>query len=193
MIRSADPLQLELFEPAVPKPALLRADEKALQVRYDRLAIDFGLPSARIVLTTRRATGGVIHYGPPHVIRISGHMSSEDRLQTLLHEAAHAICHARYGPEEGHSRRFWSIAQKLGVTRRSAPETERLAEIRAANSRYTYRCMGCASEWKRKKPFGRARLCASCDRKGRPARLILVERPRRRAPGQEPSRPLGRR
>jgi hypothetical protein len=57
----------------------------------------------------------VIQYGPPHVIRISLHMSPEDRLQTLLHEAAHAICHARWGPEEGHSRRFWTIARRLGV------------------------------------------------------------------------------
>jgi predicted SprT family Zn-dependent metalloprotease len=140
--------------------------------------VTYGLPAARVVLSTRRATGGVILYGPPHVIRISGHMSAEDRVQTLLHESAHAICHARHGPDEGHSRRFWAVARQLGVKRKSAPETDRLLAVRAANARYAYRCPGCAAEWTRKKAFGRARLCASCERAGRPARLVLVRRPR---------------
>jgi predicted SprT family Zn-dependent metalloprotease len=177
-------VQLELFpETRPPREALLNG-QRALQGIYDALAVQWGLAAARVVVTTRRATGGVIQYGPPHVIRVSGHMSSEDQKATLLHETAHAVCHARWGADEGHSRRFWKIALQLGVTRKSAPETDRLHAIRIANSRYTYRCVGCASEWTRRKPFGNARLCASCDGKGRPSRLILVRRPprARRAP-----------
>jgi predicted SprT family Zn-dependent metalloprotease len=140
--------------------------------------VRWGLPVARIVLSARRATGGVIQYGPPHLIRISSHMTREDRLQTLLHETAHAVCAARYGPEEGHSNRFWHVARQLGVQRTAAPETEKLRRVRAANARYEYRCPGCAAEWTRRKAFGRARLCASCEKAGRPARLVLVRRPR---------------
>lgn len=180
-----DTHQLDLFAEPLPERSELEEETRRLQARYDALAVAFGLSPARIVLSARRATGGVIQYGPPHVIRISTHMSPDDRLQTLLHEAAHAVCHARWGAEEGHSRRFWSIARKLGVERRAAPETERLRTIRALNARYAYRCPGCTAEWTRKKPFGRARLCAACERKGRPARLILVRRPRpRRSPAR---------
>ena len=174
------PVQLELFH-APPMPhELRRAEERALQRKYDDLAEAFGLPPARVVLSTRRSTGGVITYGPPHVIRISSHMSAEDRLQTLLHESAHAICHERWGAGEGHSRRFWQVARRLGVKRKAAPETDRLQAVRAANARYAYRCPGCTHEWTRRKPFGRARLCAVCERAGRPARLILVRRPKPR-------------
>jgi predicted SprT family Zn-dependent metalloprotease len=171
--------QLELFADPVPEPASLAEDQRRLQAIYDDLARRFELPPAGVVLSTRRSTGGVIQYGPPHVIRISAHMGPEDRRETLLHETAHAVCHALWGPCEGHSERFWEIAGRLGVTRRAAPETARLAAIRLANARYTYRCVGCASEWTRRTPFGRARLCASCEGKGRPSRLILVRRPPR--------------
>lgn len=171
-------VQLELFHEPPMGHEVRRLEERALQRVYDDLAASFRLPPARVVLSPRRATGGVIAYGLPHVIRISSHMSTADRLQTLLHEAAHAICHARFGPEEGHSHRFWQVARRLGVVRKAAPETDRLRAVRAANARYAYRCPGCAHEWTRKSPFGRARLCAVCERAGRPARLILVRRPK---------------
>lgn len=170
--------QLDLFLEEPPSRAELGVEQEALQARYDSLATEWKLPPARVILTARRATGGVITYGPPHVIRVSSHMSAEDRRQTLLHETAHAICFARWGVAEGHSPRFWSIARKLGVARKAAPETERLRRVREANARYAYRCPGCTEEWTRRKPFGRARLCASCERAGRPARLILVRRPK---------------
>jgi hypothetical protein len=173
-------VQLDLFPEPRPERASLLADEKALQARYDALAVRFGLPPARVVVSLRRATGGVIQYGPPHVIRVSAYMTPEDRIQTLLHETAHAVCHDRYGAEEGHSGRFCKVARQLGVVRRAAPETDRLRAIRAANARYAYRCPGCSAEWTRRTPFGRARLCAACDRAGRPSRLVLVRRPRRR-------------
>jgi predicted SprT family Zn-dependent metalloprotease len=174
------PCQLELFCEGPPSDAP-GAEQAALQARYDALAAEWRLPPARVVLTARRATGGLITYGPPHVIRVSRHMAGEDRHQTLLHEAAHAICFARWGVAEGHSPRFWAIARTLGVARKSAPETERLRRVREANARYAYRCPGCAAEWTRRKPFSRARLCAACDRAGRPSRLILVRRPKRAA------------
>ena len=174
------PVQLELFDFQPMPRELLRAEERVLQRTYDELAGTLGLPPALVVLSSRRSTGGVITYGPPHVIRISSHMSREDRLQTLLHEAAHAICHERWGPAEGHSRRFWQVARRLGVRRKAAPETDRLHAVRAGNARYAYRCPGCGHEWTRRSPFGRARLCATCERAGRPARLILVRRPKPR-------------
>jgi hypothetical protein len=184
MTMDAIPLrQLDLFEEAPPLREVLVSDQRALQERYDAVAVRHGLPAARVLLSVRRATGGVIQYGPPHVIRISAHMEPRDRVQTLLHEAAHAICHARWGAEEGHSRRFWVVARQLGVERTAAPETERLRVVRAVNARYSYRCPGCTAEWTRRTPFGRARLCASCDRKGRPSRLILVRRPKPRRRG----------
>jgi predicted SprT family Zn-dependent metalloprotease len=172
-------VQLDLFSGPLPTREELRADQASLQALYDAFAEAYRLPAARVELSARRATGGVIQYGPPHVIRVSAHMSASDRRETLLHETAHAICHDRWGVEEGHSSRFWEIARELGVTRKSAPETDRLATIRARNARYTYRCVGCAGEWTRRSPFGRARLCASCEGKGRPSRLILVRRPKR--------------
>lgn len=175
--------QLDLFTEPMPARETLVADQRTLQERYDALAARFRLPPARVLLSTRRATGGVIQYGPPHVIRISAHMEPHDRLQTLLHEVAHAICHVRWGVDEGHSHRFWAVARKLGVERKAAPETERLRIVRAENARYAYRCPGCTAEWTRRKPFGRARLCAACDGKGRPSRLILVRRPRPRRRG----------
>ena len=179
-------MQLDLFHEESPSADELGAEQAGLQARYDSLAAEWKLPPARVVLTGRRATGGLIAYGPPHVIRISRHMSREDRLQTLLHETAHAICFAQWGVAEGHSPRFWVLAKKLGVARRTAPETERLRRVREANARYAYRCPGCTAEWTRRTPFGRARLCAACERAGRPARLILVRRPKlaRRAPSK---------
>ena len=172
--------QMELFDELRMPEEVLRLEERALQRVYDDLAAAFSLPPARVMLTPRRATGGVITYGPPHVIRVSSHMSAEDRLQTLLHESAHAICHERWGAEEGHSSRFWRIARRLGVKRKAAPETDRLRAVREANARYAYRCPGCAHEWTRRRPFGRARLCAACERAGRPAWLVLIRRPKRR-------------
>ena len=177
-VRSGSLVQLDLFTDDPPPRDDVRAGERDLQARFDALAARHGLPTARVILTGRRATGGVIQYGTPHVIRISSHMSADDRLQTLLHEAAHAICHARWGPEEGHSPRFWAVARELGVARKAAPETERLRRIRERNARYAYRCPGCAAEWTRRTAFGRARLCAACERAGRPARLVLVRRPK---------------
>lgn len=173
--------QLELFPDEPPPREAVLAAQRRLQRVYDDLAERYRLPAAHILVTMRRATGGVIQYGPPHVIRVSGHMSLEDMRETVLHETAHAICYKRFGANEGHSQRFWRIAWDLGVTRRSAPETDRLHAVRLANARYTYRCVGCASEWTRRRPFGRARLCASCEGKGRPSRLILVRRPKRSA------------
>jgi predicted SprT family Zn-dependent metalloprotease len=174
-------VQLDLFADPPPTKAEIISDQASLQALYDALAEAYRLPPARVELSARRATGGVIQYGPPHVIRVSAHMSARDRRETLLHETAHAICHDRWGVDEGHSSRFWEIARELGVTRKSAPETDRLATIRARNARYTYRCIGCLGEWTRRSPFGRARLCAACEGKGRPSRLILVRRPKRRA------------
>ena len=183
-VRSGSLVQLDLFDADAPSPEDVRAETRDLQARYDALARAHRLPPARVILSGRRATGGVIQYGPPHVIRVSSHMTREDRIQTLLHEVAHAICHERWGADEGHSPRFWSVARALGVKRKAAPETERLLRVRERNARYAYRCPGCAAEWTRRTAFGRARLCAACERAGRPARLVLVRRPKRSRRGR---------
>src|ERR1017187_5245882 len=57
--------QLDLFLEEPPSPGELGAEEAALQARYDSLAEQWKLPRARVVLSTRRATGGVIPYGSP--------------------------------------------------------------------------------------------------------------------------------
>ena len=86
-VRSGSLVQLDLFDGDAPAPEEIRAGERDLQARYDALAKAHGLPPARVILSGRRATGGVIQYGmrgDPHVIRVSSHMSADDRLQTRL-------------------------------------------------------------------------------------------------------------
>lgn len=163
--------------------AELAAELAPLQAEYDRLRSLWNLGAAAVELSARRLTGGVIRYGHPHRIQISRHMSPEERMETLRHEAAHAACWARDGnAEEGHGPRFWAIARALGVRRRAAPETEALRNHRERTAIHVYRCEGCAGEWRRARPFGRSMLCASCHRKGKPARL---RKERRRKSGRE--------
>lgn len=152
-----------------------QADLAALREEYERLRGAWGFGPAAIRLSRRRLTGGVIHYGHPHRIDISLHMSPVERRETLLHEIAHAICWTRDGDaREGHGPRFWEIARALGVRRRSAPETEALRFHRENRAVHVYRCEGCGAEWRRFRPFGRSMLCASCHRRGRPARLRKI-------------------
>jgi len=109
------------------------ADDGITRLRreLERLRRLWRIGPAEVRLSRRRLTGGVIHYGVPHRIVISAHMSEEDQRETLLHEVAHAICWTRDGDaREGHGRRFWSVAKALGVERRWAPETEALASWR---------------------------------------------------------------
>lgn len=150
-------------------------DRRALQDFYDSLAEKFGLHPARVRISRRKLTGGHIIYGPPHTIVISAHLSQKDRLETLKHEAAHAYCFKTSGPDEAHSPKFWRVARSFGARRRHAPETEALERFRRERD-IVYRCESCRGEFHRLRPYRRAMLCASCHRKGKPARLVRVRR-----------------
>ncbi len=161
--------QLPLFE-------VVEDDDRLLQAMYDRLAARFGLDPAVVRISQRKLTGGHITYGPPHSIVISAHLSTRDRLETLKHEAAHAFCFSRSGPDEAHSNRFWAVARAFGTRRRNAPETVALSEYRRKHE-ILYRCEGCRGIFRRIRPYRRAMLCAACHRKGRPARLKRLRKP----------------
>jgi predicted SprT family Zn-dependent metalloprotease len=163
--------QISLFEELDP------ADESAwLQTLYDRLAARFALDPARVVLSRRKLAGGHILFGPPHRITLSSHTSRQDRLETLLHEAAHAWCFRHGGgAAEGHSARFWKMAAAFGARRRHAPETEALRQYRRQRE-VVYRCEGCRALFRRMRAFGRTMVCARCADGGRPARLRRLRR-----------------
>jgi len=153
------------------------ASLEILRSEYERLRRVWNIGPSDISLSGRRLTGGVINYGSPHRIRISAHMTHVERLETLRHEIAHAVCWTRDGnANEGHGSRFWTVARALGVERRSAPETEALRRHREAKAIHVYRCEGCGAEWNRARPFRRSMLCASCHKKRRPCRLRKIRR-----------------
>jgi hypothetical protein len=149
-------------------------DERArLQELYDRLAVRFAFGSARIVLSTRRLTGGEIVYGSPHRITISAHMNAAEREATLLHEAAHAWAFTLRGARVGHGPLFRRLAASLGATPGPAPETEALRRHRERRQ-VLYLCDGCEEIFRRMRPFRGARHCLRCWRAGRPSRLRRV-------------------
>lgn len=154
-----------LFPLAEPDP------ESRLQLLYDRLAARFGFDPARVRLSRRKLTGGVIVYGPPHRIAVSAHLSASEQEDTLRHEAAHAWAWRLEGPRVGHGRLFRRLSQTLGARDGGAPETEALREFRRKRYRVAYRCDGCARVFRRVRPFRVARECLACHRKGLPARL----------------------
>ena len=142
-----------------------------LQTLYDRLALRFGFDPAHVRVSRRKLTGGLIVYGPPHRITISGHLAPAEQRDTLLHEAAHAWAWRLAGPKSGHGLLFRRLARALGARDGGAPETPALREFRAHRARYVYRCDGCARVFRRFRPFRNARECLACHRAGRPARL----------------------
>ena len=149
--------------------------EVFLQSLYDRLAARFGLDTARVRISRRKLTGGVIVYGPPHRITISGHLTPAEQLDTLLHEAAHAWAWTLEGARAGHGPLFRSLSRRLGARGGSAPETPALRQFRERGARYVYRCEGCARLFRRFRRFRGGRECLACHRAGRPARLRRIE------------------
>ncbi len=145
-----------------------------LQDLYDRLADRFGLSPAEVRLSRRKLTGGEIRYGRPHRITISAHLSEAERLDTLLHEAAHAWVYVRLGTCGGHGPLFRRLARQLGARRGHAPVTDALSAFRARR-KVLYRCDGCRGIFRRLRPFRGARHCVACHRAGRPSRLRRVE------------------
>lgn len=106
---------------------------------------------ATVELSARKATGGHVTYPNykhmnSYKIVVSSHMTPDEQIQTLRHEAAHAFCHQKYGVYEGHSARFWTVAERMGVTRRCAPLTEEMKRKRAERKKSIYKCPNCAKE-----------------------------------------------
>ena len=149
--------------------------EVFLQGLYDRLAARFGFGAAQVRVSRRKLTGGVIVYGAPHRITISGHLTPAEQQDTLLHEAAHAWAWSLEGARAGHGALFRSLSRRLGARDGSAPETPALRQFRERGARYVYRCEGCARLLRRFRLFRGARECLACHRAGRPARLRRVE------------------
>jgi len=154
-------------------PAEPLDDEARLQDLYDRVAARFGLGAATIRISRRKMTGGEIRYGAPHVITISAHLSEAERLETLLHEAAHAWAFTLRGARAGHGPLFQRLARQLGVKGGHAPVTAALSAFRQ-RQQILYRCPGCSAVFRRFRPFLGTRHCVACHRAGRPSRLRRV-------------------
>ena len=151
--------------------------EARLQFLYDRLAARFGFQPARVRVSRRKLTGGLITYGAPHRITISGHLSASEQEDTLRHEAAHAWAWQIQGARAAHGPLFRRLARTLGARDGHAPETAALRRFREARARVAYRCEGCERIFRRFRPFRSARECLACHRAGRPARLRRLENP----------------
>lgn len=148
-------------------------EEERLQRLYDRLAARFGFDAARVTLSTRKLTGGVILYGRPHRITISAHLSPNERDDTLRHEAAHAWAFALKGRRVGHGPLFRRLAAFLGAGEGHAPLTPALEEFRRKRE-LLYRCEGCGSDFRRFRPFKGRTDCLACWRAKRPSRLRRI-------------------
>jgi predicted SprT family Zn-dependent metalloprotease len=157
-------------------PAEPLDEESRLQRFYDRIAARFGLGAAQVRLSRRKLTGGEIRYGRPHVITISAHLSETERLDTLLHETAHAWAFALRGARAGHGAFFQRLAALLGARGGNAPVTPALTQFRA-RKQILYRCDGCQRIFRRFRAFRGARYCVACDRAGRPSRLRREQEP----------------
>ena len=171
-VRSGSLVQLDLFEGDAPGPDEVRAGERDLQARYDALAKTHGLPPARVILSGRRATGGVIQYGTreePHVIRVSSHMSADDRLQNVLHEATQRSATSAGAPRRaiprgsGPSRARWESSAR--------PRPKRSASAASASATRATRTAARAA-----RPSGRAARRSAGRAFARPASGPAVRR-----------------
>ena len=118
-----------------------------LQAEYNRLAELHRLHPAIVYITFHKATGGWIKNTTPYIIVVSGHMSPEEQIITLRHEAAHSYCWKYLGFKEGHSKRFWNVAEAFGVNRKYAPQTEASIAKKARRIQRVYECPDCLKEF----------------------------------------------
>lgn len=111
------------------------------------------LEPPEIVISTRKTYGG--YYQPSRrrlVVSWQAHQEHglRESLNTFRHEVAHMI-------HPNHSRAFWELAYRLGVTHRYAA-----APLTVSPRKYVYACPGCGRRYERRRRI-RAASCASCD------------------------------
>ena len=150
-------------------------DLAGLQNAYDTLRDKHDIGPAIIKYSSRRATGGQIEFATTyracHIITISSHMPYNEQLQTLAHEAAHAFC----GYEEGHTERFWKVAEAFGCTRRGAPITAEMQRKRAARITHRYDCPACSLSITTKRKLKGIRYHKPCYEKGFKLPMVLFD------------------
>jgi len=165
--------------PSDPEPKNGRQDSKTesesqivlerLVGEFDRLNTEFfagGLRRPDIRFSTRKTYGG--YYRPSeNRIVLSWQAYREhgwnETLNTFRHEVAHIV-------HQNHSKAFWDLALRLGVTHRYAAAP---AVRTRRQKRYTYVCPACGQRIvcaRRIKPSS----CALCDRKFNPLYLFKL-------------------